>query len=605
MDAATTPFVTVDGPSTRDIDDAFSLERAAEGWRLRVAIAVPAAHVEPDSTLDAYARKLAATVYASTRVVKSMLPLGLSEDLCSLTAGTSRQAMLIEMEIGPDLGIRSTEVSFEQITVASRLTYEDVPRLAADPEQGVLCTMMQDAISLSRALLNSRRNAGALAFFDLAKLLYLDEEGAIRRAATAGDMAGHIVIQEFMVLTNMQVARWAIEREIPFIYRTHRAKLAAPPAAELLETIQTWGNDPQRARQSEEALMERLSVIMGSASYAPHALGHYALNLPFYAHCTSPLRRYVDLVNQRQILAHCLATTPPHTQEEMAEISQSINDTLAQAKIDRSASFKGVVVDRAARAVGTGQIERMGDPELVQAIKLSVGSGAMPEPLAAHLANKIAEGSLPDKVMDVLVTASTGVDIPETLLAAWTTFMTAEPHRAKHFLMFALQTNLAVEHSTNDEALNGRGFIVRVSFRRVCDNALLHASAAAPRKKDAENLASARLMCSFMGAAGIPSQPTENLEPTAVIAAATVAPLSEGPRRNFKGEILEFCQKRKLQPPVFEVIASGPTNDARFTCKAHMTLGEKTPMVTFTDARTKKEAEAGAAQKLLFEVGLI
>jgi len=61
-----------------------------------------------------------------------------------------------------------------------------------------------------------------------------------------------------------------------------------------------WGNDPQRASQSEESLMERLSVMMGSAVYAPHALGHYALNLPFYAHCTSPLRRYVDLVNHRQ-----------------------------------------------------------------------------------------------------------------------------------------------------------------------------------------------------------------------------------------------------------------------------------------------------------------
>lgn len=587
-------FVTIDGPSTRDIDDAFSLQQVDDGWRLTVAIAAPAAEVEQGSPLDLAARKQAATVYDRTRVVKSMLPLAMSEERCSLLAGVERFAMLITIDLDGQHKASEPRIHFGNVKVAHRLIYEDVPFLAT--QKGDLGQMMRDAINLSKALLHGRRSAGALAFFDLTKLVYLDEDGALQRATSADDMIGHIVIQEFMVLANTQMARWAIQRELPFIYRSHRPKLAAPPVTDLLESIRTM---------SQDALSEQLKVIMGTAVYSAHVQGHYALNLPFYCHGTSPLRRYVDLVNQRQALAHCKGLALPHTQDEIAEICLQVNETLAQAKIDRSESFKEVVVNRAAKALDGAPVERLGDPELVQAIKLSASSGGMPGALSSFLARRMAGGGLPDKVLDVMVTAATVIKLPLDLLDAWVSLLSTEPTRAKHFLMFALQTGLASGHGAQDEAIGTSGFAVHVSVRRVSDNAVLNAGARAPRKKDAENMASARLMCQFLGAAADTSfSGDQDSLPAAVAALSAPSPQPSGGVRNYKGEILEFCQKKRLAPPVFTVTSSGPTNDARFKCVAQWNLGEEIPTVVFEGARTKKEAEAGASKLLLAEVGL-
>lgn len=593
MTSAPEFFVTIDGPSTRDIDDAISLQQVGDGWRLTVAIAAPAAEVEPGSTLDMAARKQAATVYARTRVVKSMLPLSMSEERCSLLAGVERFAMLITIDLDEQLKAAEPRIHFGNVKVAHRLVYEDVPFLAS--QKGDLGQMMRDAINLSKALLAGRRSAGALAFFDLTKLVYLDEDGALQRASSADDMIGHIVIQEFMVLANTQLARWAIQREIPFIYRSHRPKLAAPPVTDLLESIRTM---------SQDALSEQLKVVMGTAVYSAHVQGHYALNLPFYCHGTSPLRRYVDLVNQRQALAHCKALELPHTQEEVAEICEQVNETLAQAKIDRSESFKEVVVNRAAHALGGASLERLGDPELVQAIKLSASSGAMPEALSSFLARRMAGSGLADKVLDVMVTASGAISLPPDLLDAWVSLLSTEPTRAKHFLMFALQTGLATEHGAQDEAIGTAGFCVRVSVRRVSDNAVLNAGARAPRKKDAENLASARLMCQFLGAKeSMDFQGDQDALPAAA-APTPASPAPVGGARNYKGEILEFCQKKRLPPPEFVITTSGPSNDARFKCVSTLRVGKEMSTVVFEGARTKKEAEAGASRLLLTEVGL-
>ncbi len=592
MNSSPNLLITVDGPSTRDIDDAFSLASTEAGWQLKVAIATPAAIVTPGSELDMAARKLAATVYGGTRVIKSMLPLALSENQCSLVAGADRLAMVISIDLDARLQVLATQVSFDQVTVSNRLTYEDVPRLAG--QQDTLGQLLRDAINVSKGLLAGRRSSGALAFFDLKTLIYLDEDGAMQHAKSVDDMVGHIVIQEFMVLANTQLARWAIEKELPFIYRSHRPKLAAPPVADILESMQTM---------NEEALKAQLAVIMGTAVYSPHALGHYALSLPYYAHTTSPLRRYVDLVNQRQIRAHCAGMPPAHGQDEITAICSEINEVLAQAKIDRSDSFKAAVVNRAARALDGGHLSRLGDPELVQAIKLAASSGGMPATLGAYLANRMRAEGLADKVLDVMVTAASAIELPEVLIEAWCALLLNEPTRAKHFLMFAIQTDLAGQHSTRDRAIDTSGFEVHVSILRKSDGTTLSASALAPRKKDAENLASARLICQFMGAPASSTQARDVLS-TSTPPAAPAGALQASDRRNFKGEIMEFCQKRRIAPPAFEVSSTGPSNDARFTCRATLQHPGGLKSVVFEGAKTKKDAEAGASRKLLDEVGL-
>jgi ribonuclease R len=578
-------LVTIDGPGTRDIDDAIWVRKAADGgWVVTVAIAVPATLVAKGSPEDHAALALAATVYARSSAIKTMLPRAISEEQAALKVGT-REAMVIEMGLGADLAPNSVAIRLEAVQITRRLTYEDVPALAR--EQDDLGRSLATAITVAQGLLARRRAAGALVFADLHRLLYLDEDGGMRQALSASDMVGHIVVQELMVLANTMVARWALERDIPFVFRSHQVKKSAPPPADLVQTILDM---VARGDDDRESVQERVALIAGAASYTPIVLGHYALNQPFYAHCTSPLRRYVDLVNQRQISAAVAGHDLPYSQAEIATICTSVNDTLAQAKLDRSAHMKQKVIDRAARTVDAGRLDRLGEPELVQAIKMAARSGSFPVALAEHVAHKLEDNELADKVLDAIVEISVH-DLPAEILQAWSVLLSQHPTKSKHLLMFAVQTGMADRHAVTDRPVAG-GFAVTVDLRRIADDRQIEARATAGRKKDAENLASARVMCLFIGA---PDFEVPTLTAAAAPQKAAPQPLTEGANRNFKGELLELCQKRKLAPPEFNVSTSGPPNDARFSCIVSLDGSEGSS----EGLRTKKEAEAAAARALL------
>lgn len=583
-------FVTVDAASTRDIDDAFTIETNGDGLTVWVAIAAPALAIPIDSPEDREARALGATRYGGPRVLQAMLPPMISEGSCTLQAGVDRPAMVMRIEMSANLEPELAEVLQADIRVAQRLTYEDVPRLAADA--GPMQPMLARAIQLGTALLDARRRDGGLAFFDAVRFLYANEEGTIKQATSKGDMVGHIVIQELMILTNRLLAAWAIRQDLPFLYRNHQTKLATPPAADLAQQLLVQARD---AVTTTDLLMERMRTLMGTADYGAVATGHYALHLPQYSHSTSPLRRYADLVNQRQVFAHISGQTPPYSQGQLHDLVEPLNATLTKAKEDRALSMKQATQRRASRALGAGRLASLGSPELVQAIKLSARAGAIPIELEDFLIDRMESNRLEDKVLDALVEASTfGKAYSPTLLLAWSRLMATRPEHSKHFLMFAVQTLLAEAYSSSERAVAG-GFEVTVRLRRAHDRFPIEVKAVAGRKKDADNLASARAMCAFVGSPDLVRD-----APAAVAAPApALAPAPPAITGNPKGALLETCQKRKWPMPEFECTQVGPSNAPVFSCTVRVRAPAQPFEGASTGHSTRKAAEAAAAADAL------
>ena len=167
---------------------------------------------------DRFAMTLGATVYAREHPIQRMLPPDLTEDAASLVAGQPRPAVVIEVHVANDLSVGKVAISATQIEVSRRLSYADIPAILADVDDPVH-GMVSAAATLSKLLLQRRRDGGALAYFDLSRFLLTDEDGRLRAYERADEMVGHIIVQEHMILANTLVAGYLVEHDIPGLFR--------------------------------------------------------------------------------------------------------------------------------------------------------------------------------------------------------------------------------------------------------------------------------------------------------------------------------------------------------------------------------------------------
>ncbi|NLC70968.1 MAG: ribonuclease R [Desulfuromonadaceae bacterium] len=316
------PFVTIDGASARDFDDAV-LARPENGkWRLWVAIADVSHYVPQGSALDEEALERGNSYYFP-QSVEPMFPEKLSNGLCSLVPGEPRLSMVAEMLFSADGD--PVEERFYPAVIRShgRLTYEQVKRVLLDndaAEQERLrdhLPMLRDAEKLARRLLARRVKRGALDF-DLPEPEILidicDHPEDIRPRARH---FGHQIVEEFMLAANEAVARFLEGRQARLLYRNHPEpdpdKLDAlfnllrntPLGASLPEQRDAKGIQQlfAGAQGSEiDFLVNRLALrSMMQAEYAPENKGHFGLASDCYCHFTSPIRRYADLVVHRAL----------------------------------------------------------------------------------------------------------------------------------------------------------------------------------------------------------------------------------------------------------------------------------------------------------------
>jgi ribonuclease R len=328
IDLRELPLVTIDGEDARDFDDAVYAEPHAGGFRLIVAIADVSHYVRPGTALDAEAQRRGTSVYFPTRVVP-MLPTALSDHLCSLAPNVDRLCFAADMIVTRSGALKSARFYPAVMRSASRLTYTLANqalfegRPAARTQLGPLLERLMVLVDVYRALYRARTRRGALDF-DAAEAEFVIDAGEhVRAIELRVRNDAHRLIEECMILANVAVARELETSHTPTLYRVHGV-----PEDEKLErltsTLTSLGIDARIPKSvttrdlqaiarrvsepSERTFIESLVVrAMPQAIYQPTNIGHFGLALTQYAHFTSPIRRYPDLIVHRTLKAHIKA----------------------------------------------------------------------------------------------------------------------------------------------------------------------------------------------------------------------------------------------------------------------------------------------------------
>jgi ribonuclease R len=315
-------LVTIDGEDARDYDDAVYCEPTRGGWRVIVAIADVGHYVRPGSALDAEARERGTSVYFPNRVIP-MLPEALSNGLCSLVPDEDRLCLCCELRVN-DAGHITRSRFFEGVMrSAARLTYREVGEFLARPDgrhEPRLEALRERLLALHgayRSFTRERSGRGALELDTPELKLKFDEQGRVAALVEQPRNDAHRLIEECMIAANIAAARFLDRHRVPTLYRVHGL-----PEIDRLETLRQFLREfglwlpPAEEVQPEhlrdllakigdraDALLISTAVIrsMPQAVYQPGNIGHFGLALEHYAHFTSPIRRYPDLVVHRGI----------------------------------------------------------------------------------------------------------------------------------------------------------------------------------------------------------------------------------------------------------------------------------------------------------------
>ncbi|CAJ2759593.1 ribonuclease R [Burkholderia pseudomallei] len=328
VDLRDVPLVTIDGEDARDFDDAVYCEPAAvgrgEGFRLIVAIADVSHYVQPGSPLDADAVERSTSVYFPRRVIP-MLPEKLSNGLCSLNPQVDRCVLACDMIINARGDIKAYQFYPAVIHSAARLTYTEVAAVLSNtkgPEaarRAELMPHLQHLYGVYKALFVARQKRGAIDFDTTETYIVCNAQGKIEQILPRQRNDAHRLIEECMLAANVCAADFLKRNKHPGLYRVH-----AGPTPEKLENLRAFlrdmgltlggGDTPHasdyaalmahiRDRPDAQMLQPMLLRSMQQAVYSPDNIGHFGLAYDAYAHFTSPIRRYPDLLTHRAIYA--------------------------------------------------------------------------------------------------------------------------------------------------------------------------------------------------------------------------------------------------------------------------------------------------------------
>ncbi|GAB3654083.1 RNB domain-containing ribonuclease [Glycomyces tarimensis] len=369
--------VMIDAETTVDRDDAIWIEPRGDGYDVWVHIARVADHVPTGRRADLEARNRVHTRYRADHT-KRMLPKPV-EDLASLEAGRVNETFAVHLHVDAEGRVLDVELGPGRLTRSWALTHGQAAEAAADPAHPLHSTLAL-ALRFAQTTLAARRATGALAFYDLLSGFATDEEGHLVRLQTAERNSGYIIVQEFMVAANAQIAAWAAGRDLPILFRNHRLAAVAGDPAELREELDAVAATADTA--AFEMLRSRMRMVARSATYGPTVHGHHGLQLPVYTHATSPIRRYPDLVTQRILLAAVAGEPSPYTPEELAALAEELNRRIAEERELVSEHFRKRAKEEAERRLEQADFAALTYPEFAKVLRVAVERGEAPAGLA-------------------------------------------------------------------------------------------------------------------------------------------------------------------------------------------------------------------------------
>ncbi len=328
VDLRDVPLVTIDGEDARDFDDAVYCEPVkigrSKGYRLIVAIADVSHYVKPNDALDVDALERSTSVYFPRRVIP-MLPEKLSNGLCSLNPDVDRLTLVCDAVITAKGEVKAYQFYPAVIHSAARLTYTEVAAILANtrgPEalrRPGLLPHLQHLYELFQVLLAARKERGAIDFDTTETYIVVNAAGKIEQILPRTRNDAHRLIEECMLAANVCAADFMERHKHPGMFRIH-----AGPTEEKLNQLRTFlkqlglslggGTSPsasdyaalmEKIRERPDAVLLQTMLLrsMQQAVYSPDNIGHFGLSFEAYAHFTSPIRRYPDLLTHRVIKA--------------------------------------------------------------------------------------------------------------------------------------------------------------------------------------------------------------------------------------------------------------------------------------------------------------
>jgi ribonuclease R len=322
VDLRDLPLVTIDGEDARDFDDAVYCKKTPKGWKLLVAIADVSHYVKVGTELDKEAHKRSTSVYFPEQVIP-MLPEILSNGLCSLNPNVDRLCMVCELLIDTEGKVLRAKFFEAVMRSHARLTYTEVAAMLVDGNKTLakkyapLMPHLQEMYALYQVMRTAREQRGAMDFDTLETRIIFGKERKIEKIVPVVRNDAHKLIEEFMITANGAAARFLNSKKMPKLLRIHEG-----PSVDKLLNLKTFlgemglklggGATPTpldymhlvdniQNRPDAHLIQTVLLRSMSQAVYSPELKGHFGLALEAYAHFTSPIRRYPDLLVHRAI----------------------------------------------------------------------------------------------------------------------------------------------------------------------------------------------------------------------------------------------------------------------------------------------------------------
>ena len=322
LDLRKLPLVTIDGADARDFDDAVYATKQGDGWRLVVAIADVSAYVKIGAPLDQEAEKRGTSVYFPRRVIP-MLPEKLSNGLCSLNPQVDRLCMVCDMKVDADGMVSGAKFHEAVMNSHARLIYDDVAEMLGNPkspqaqQHRKLLPHLKALEDVFEALFRARVKRGAIDFEGQETKFEFTADSKIERIVPVVRNKAHRMIEECMIAANVQAAQFVAAKETPALHRVHE-RPDAMRVTMLKEFLAGRGlmlgggetpsagdfakvTEQAKGRPDTGLIHMMILRTMAQARYSAEPLGHFGLALEHYAHFTSPIRRYPDLLLHRAI----------------------------------------------------------------------------------------------------------------------------------------------------------------------------------------------------------------------------------------------------------------------------------------------------------------
>lgn len=341
VDLTKEKLFTIDGEDARDLDDAVSIKKTKTGYVLGVHIADVGEYVKKGSVIDEEAFKRGTSTYFPTSVLP-MLPVRLSNGICSLNEGVERLALSCEMEINEQGKVVSHKIFESVIKSRARLTYTEAYAVICGEKTSEKANKLKKELllmaDLAKILEKNRFERGALDLDIPESKFVFDENGYVVDVEKRERNISHKLIEEFMVLANETVAKEFNIKGIPFVYRVHEL-----PTKEKVKNVCDFMNGigintPEipkkispdfieqlinlaKGKPYEETVSKVILRAMQKARYSKECLGHFGLALTYYCHFTSPIRRYPDLTIHRFIKESLHKRLSSTRLEEMKEFA--------------------------------------------------------------------------------------------------------------------------------------------------------------------------------------------------------------------------------------------------------------------------------------------